>query len=177
MQTTSQKIRVWDPFIRVFHWSLVLAYAVAWASAEEWNLLHERVGYYILALVGLRIVWGLIGSKHARFTDFVAGPSRLVDYLRSLRAGTAKHYLGHNPAGGLMVLLLIASLLATGVTGWMMQGGDHEVWEDVHEGMANLSLLLVLVHVTGVVVSSRLHGENLVKAMISGNKVRENVDV
>lgn len=177
MQTTSEKIRVWDPFVRVFHWTLVLAYAVAWASAEEWETLHERVGYYILAIVGLRIVWGLIGSQHARFSDFVTGPSRVIDYLRSLRSGTPKHYIGHNPAGGIMVLLLLTSLLATGATGYLMEGGGHEVWEDVHEGFANLSLFLVFVHVSGVIISSRLHGENLVKAMISGFKVRSKADV
>jgi cytochrome b len=161
----------------VFHWSLVFAYAIAWASGEDWAWLHERAGYFILALIGLRLVWGLVGSQHARFTDFLFGPSRTLGYLRSLRSGRPEHYLGHNPAGGWMVIALLLSLVAASVTGLMIGGGDNELWQDIHEGFANLTLVLVITHVSGVVVASVLHRENLVRAMLTGSKLRRGGNV
>jgi len=172
MQQQRETVRVWDPFVRVFHWSLVLSYAVAWASGDEWVVLHERVGYFMLALIGLRVVWGLIGSRHARFSDFLAGPSRTAAYLRSLRVGRPAHYDGHNPAGGWMVIALLLGLLAAAGSGLMIGGGEDELWEEIHEGLAYLTLLLVVVHVSGVLVASLLHRENLVLAMLTGNKLR-----
>lgn len=169
MQHADETVRVWDPFVRVFHWSLVLAFAVEWATAEGWMALHERAGYFILVLLGLRIAWGLIGTRHARFRDFVRGRAITLAYLRSLVGGAPQRYLGHNPAGGWMVIALILALIGTVATGLMMQG-DGGLWEELHEGMANLTLLLVLVHVSGVVVASLLHHENLVGAMLSGRK-------
>lgn len=177
MQLEGKSISVWDPFVRVFHWSLVSAYAVAWASGEEWATLHERAGYFILILIGLRVVWGLIGTQHARFTDFLFSPTRTLAYLRSLRSARPERYLGHNPAGGWMVIALLLSLLAAAASGLMLGGGGHELWEEIHEGAANLTLFLVVVHVSGVVASSLLHGENLIKAMLTGNKMRREGDV
>jgi cytochrome b len=177
MQLERDRIRVWDPFVRVFHWSLVLSYALAWASAEESAVLHERAGYFVLALIGLRLVWGLVGARHARFSDFLVGPRRTLAYLRSLRSGHPLYYLGHNPVGGWMVVALLVSLVAASVSGVMMGGGENGVWEEIHEGFANLSLLLVIVHVSGVAVASLLHHENLVKAMVTGFKIRRNADV
>jgi cytochrome b len=171
MQIARDRVKVWDPFVRVFHWSLVLAYALAWASGEESAVLHERVGYFILALIGLRVVWGLIGPPHARFGDFLFGPARTLGYLRSLLSGRPEHYLGHNPAGGWMVIALLLSLIAAGASGVMIAGED-DLWEEIHEGLANLTLLLVVVHVSGVVFASLLHHENLVKAMLTGSKPR-----
>ena len=162
--------RVWDPFVRVFHWSLVGSYLLAWATAEEWDLLHERLGWFLLALLGLRLAWGLIGTRHARFGDFVRGPGEVRAYLGSLLRGDPEHHVGHNPAGGWMVLALIVTLAATALSGVLItQGG--EPWEDLHEGLADLSLALVAVHVLGVLVSSFMHRENLVKAMLTGDKL------
>ena len=171
MQQQRETVRVWDPFVRVFHWSLVLSYAVAWASGDEWAVLHERVGYFMLALIGLRVVWGLIGLRHARFSDFLTGPSGTMAYLKSLRAGRPAHYEGHNPAGGWMVIALLLGLLAAAGSGLMI-GGEDELWEEIHEGLAYMTLLLVVVHVSGVLVASLLHRENLVLAMLTGNKLR-----
>lgn len=176
MSNTSDRIVVWDPFVRVFHWSLVSAYAVAWASAEEWASLHERAGYFIAVLIGLRVVWGIVGTRHARFGDFLAGPGRTLDYLRSLRRGHAQRFLGHNPAGGWMIIALLLTLAVTVASGVAMQGAG-ERWEDLHEGAANLTLLLVIVHVSGVLVSSVLHHENLLRAMVTGRKLRGESDV
>ena len=176
MRSTQRRITVWDPFVRAFHWSLVLTYLGAWLSAEEWAGLHDRLGYIVLTLLALRLIWGVIGSEHARFSDFARGPAATLAYLRSLAGGRPKHYLGHNPAGGWMVILLIATLIATAVSGIMLDG-DEEVWEELHEGLANLSLLLVGTHIAGVITSSLLHRENLVRSMLTGRKLRNETDV
>lgn len=168
-------ITVWDPFVRVFHWSLALSYLVAWASAEEIEWLHERDGYFLMGLIGLRLIWAIVGTRHARFSDFVVGPRAALDYLRSLRSGHPKHYLGHNPAGGWMVLALLFTLTLCGVSGLMMSG-ENDLLEEVHEGLANLSLLLVGLHVAGVAISSRVHRENLVLSMLTGKKNPESVN-
>jgi len=177
VQLKSDKILVWDPFVRVFHWSLVLAYAVAWASADEWDWLHEQTGYFMLVLIGLRVLWGLFGSRHARFSDFLYSPRDTRAYLRDLFAGRSKRYRGHNPAGGWMVVAFLLALMTTGASGMLIGAGEHEVWEDLHEGFANLTLLLVFAHLGGVVVSSLLHNENLILAMWNGTKMRRNADV
>lgn len=162
--------------MRLFHWSLVAGYLLAWVTAEEWDLLHERVGWFLLALLGLRLVWGLVGTRHARFGEFVRGPGQVRAYLGSLLRGSPDHHAGHNPAGGWMVVALILVLAATALSGVLLvQAG--EAWEDLHEGLANLSLVLVTVHVLGVLVSSFMHRENLVKAMLTGYKPGRNVDV
>ncbi|MCB1800449.1 MAG: cytochrome b/b6 domain-containing protein [Gammaproteobacteria bacterium] len=167
---------VWDPFVRVFHWSLVAAYVVAWLSAEELAALHERAGYFIAVLIVLRVAWGLVGTMHARFSDFLAGPRQTFAYLGSLLHGGPRHYLGHNPAGGWMVVSLLLCLALVVFSGVMM-GLYGERWEDLHEGAANLSLVLVVVHVSGVVVAGWLHRENLIRAMVTGYKLRGESDV
>jgi cytochrome b len=176
MQIKRETVPVWDPFIRIFHWSLALAYLGAWASAEAWPQLHEQLGYFIVVLIGLRLVWGVLGTRHARFSDFVRDPRNTLTYLRSLRTGQPQHYLGHNPAGGWMVIALLASLTGAAASGILMRGGA-EAWEDLHEVLAGLSLLLIAIHVAGVFVASTIHRENLVKAMLTGNKIGRGADV
>lgn len=177
-------VRVWDPLIRLFHWSLVAFFTLAWLTAEESQALHEWSGYTVAALVGFRWVWGLIGTRHARFSDFVRRPSVVLGYLKSLLSGQPRHYLGHNPAGGWMVILLLVSLTALTLTGMSLAGMEGRGWlagttwaaypedivEEVHEVFANLLLGLVFVHVAGVVVSGWLHREHLVRTMITGRK-------
>ena len=177
MQIEKATVPVWDPFVRVFHWSLVTAYLVAWVSAEGSSWVHDQIGYFILAMIGLRIVWGLIGTRHARFGDFVHSPRQTLEYLRSLRSGRPRHYPGHNPAGGWMILALFAGMLAAGASGIMIEGAHEEFWEEIHEASANLTLFLVVLHVGGVITSSFLHGENLVTAMLTGKKKRRNAHV
>jgi cytochrome b len=113
-------VKVWDPFVRVFHWSLVALFVAAFATGDESERLHVMVGYAIAALVGLRIAWGFAGSTHARFTDFVKSPGAVLAYLRDSLSLKAKRYLGHNPAGGVMILALLAALAGTCATGYMM---------------------------------------------------------
>jgi len=177
MQIQRHRVSVWDPFVRVFHWSLVLAGIVAWISAEERAMLHEQTGYFILVLVGLRVIWGLVGSEHARFGNFLYGPRRTLAYLKRLGAGKPEHFVGHNPLAGWMVVALLCGMLATAVSGFLMGTGDAGALEDLHEAFANLTLLLVLVHLGGVVFSSVLHRENLIGAMLTGSKLRRNTDV
>ena len=173
----SRDVRVWDVFVRLFHWSLVLAFAAAWLTgdADRWASTHERLGYVIASLVGLRVLWGFIGTRHARFADFVPTASRLRSYLAALPRGKAPRYLGHNPAGGAMIVVLLAGLLLTAGTGWLgVQGGSFgHFFKELHEGLANGMIALVALHVAGVALSSLLHRENLVRAMITGRKRAE----
>ncbi|MGB0224786.1 MULTISPECIES: cytochrome b/b6 domain-containing protein [unclassified Marinobacterium] len=179
-----KEIRVWDPLVRVFHWALVLSFAIAWISADEFDTLHFWAGYTIAALVAFRIVWGFIGTRHARFSDFVYRINTIKSYLIDLAALRPKHYVGHNPAGGLMVIVLLLSLGLLTFTGMASVAPDgigplagtwvesiSGYWmEDVHEAVANLVLAFVLFHISGVLISSLVHGENLVRAMINGKK-------
>lgn len=209
---TDNQVRVWDPLVRLFHWTLVAAFVIAYLTGEEESLVHIYAGYYIAGLIVFRVIWGFVGTRHARFSDFIASPARTVRYLKGLFAGTPEHYLGHNPAGGWMIVLLLVSLSLTTWTGLKYYGldghgplaagnveltlvapaladdddrheragrddeeeGEHspeeKFWEELHEIFANLTVLLVVIHVAGVVVASRLHGENLVRAMITGRK-------
>lgn len=167
-------VAVWDLLVRVTHWSLALLFVVTYFTAE-WQSLHQAAGYAVLGLVSVRIVWGFIGSTHARFSDFVRSPGAAIAYLRGLTDGTAPRSLGHNAAGGLMMLALMASLIASGVTGWILtrQPSPPAEWLiDMHELAANATLGLVVLHLFGVVASSLRHNENLVKAMWTGRKAR-----
>jgi cytochrome b len=159
--------------VRVFHWLMVLCFAGAWLTgeSERWRLVHLTLGYTMAGLVAFRILWGLLGTRHARFSDFVRGPGAVVRYLGSLVRGRPENHAGHNPAGGLAIVGLLA--LAAGVTGtgWAMDFGLAGEWlEDVHEGAASAMLALVGLHVAAVAISSWLHRENLAATMISGRK-------
>lgn len=162
------EVRVWDPLVRLFHWGLVAAMAVAFVS-EDWERLHMVVGLAAAALVAFRLVWGLIGPRHARFSDFVKHPGAVVAYVKDVLTGQAPRHLGHNPAGGAMILALLAAVAIVAATGWLAQDGPHWL-EEFHEVAAFATLGLIALHVTGVAVSSLLHGENLVRAMVTGRK-------
>jgi len=111
-------VPVWDLAVRIFHWGLVTAFVVAWISAEEWDDLHEAAGYLVMGLVAFRLVWGVIGSSHARFIDFVRSPPAVLGFLRETLRFRAPRYLGHNPAGGAMVVALLVALLITRPDSW-----------------------------------------------------------
>lgn len=214
------RIKVWDPAVRLFHWSLVIAFVTAYLTGEEETPIHAYAGYIITGLIGFRLVWGFVsagfdGARYARFRSFLFSPAETLAYLRDSKRGKARHYLGHNPIGALMVFALVFSLSGTVFTGLTLNGdlpfmaggaeaeseragpassrdeteqdddeGDeaggvkadsaahalHEQWEELHEFFANLTLLLVGLHIAGVVLASRLHKEKLVPAMITGWK-------
>lgn len=167
------RILVWDWPVRVFHLGLALAFAGAYAlgDSERWRNVHVALGYVALVLIGFRLLWGLVGTRHARFGSFAYTPREAFRYLAGLLQGRPRHYTGHNPAGSWAVYAMLILGLATGVSGWLRYE-DHggETLEALHEGFANAWLGLVGLHVVAVMVSSLLHRENLVRAMITGYK-------
>ena len=169
------EIKVWDRFVRLFHWGMVALVAGAFLTQDAKGP-HIAVGYAVLALLGARLIWGFVGTRYARFHDFVVGPRAVAGYLRTLRAGHPRRYIGHNPAGGAMVLALLALLLATAGTGWLSRTdrffGDDLV-SGLHSALSSVLIGAIVLHVLGVVVSSVLHRENLVRAMLTGRKPAE----
>jgi cytochrome b len=211
VQTATGMVRVWDPLVRLGHWVLVAAFFVAYLTEDELLGIHVWAGYIAGTIVLLRIVWGFLGPLHARFSDFVHGPARILAYLRDLLLFRAPRHLGHSPAGGAMVIALLLSVGATVGTGLLTYGAEHrgplapfftagenpglaliapavadeergrvsggareepggKAFEDIHEFFANLTLVLILLHVAGVGLASIVHRENLVRAMMTGNK-------
>jgi cytochrome b len=164
---------VWDPFVRLFHWSLVSCVVLNQFILEEGETAHQWVGYAATALVLARVVWGFVGTRHARFTDFFPTPERLRNHVQALRRGEQPAYEGHNPLGALMMLGLMALILALGLTGWL-QGTDAfwgEEWlEELHEVLANGLILAAGLHAAAAIVMGRLERVRLVRAMITGVK-------
>jgi cytochrome b len=212
-----ETVRVWDIFVRVFHWTVFVAFFVAFFTEDDLLTLHVWAGYLVGALVLLRLIWGVIGTRNARFSDFVYKPATVLRYSVNLLLFRSKRYVGHSPAGGAMVIALLVSLAVTVVTGMANYGAskkagplaplfaqgaimappfapsfalvsaaraeddEHEgsrgdrrreggAWREVHELFANLTMLLVILHIAGVLVASVAHRENLPRAMITGRK-------
>jgi cytochrome b len=173
IETFSQKkVQVWDIGVRAFHWSLATMFASAYLFAEQRSV-HRILGYVVAGLIAFRLIWGLAGTKHARFTDFVPGPMRLLRYLRDMASGREARSLGHNPAGGAMIVALLTTISGIAVTGYMigMDAYFGVAWvETLHKTLVNLALGLIAFHLGGVIFSSFRHRENLVKAMVTGKK-------
>ncbi len=169
-----QPILVWDWPVRVGHWLLVAAFLVAWLTAESeaWRLLHVGAGGVMVGVVLFRLVWGVVGTSHARFRAFVRPFSDVQAYLSALAKGSPPHATGHNPAGGWAIVALLAMVLLTAITGWVNY--QFSGWaEKLHEAFANILLVLVSLHVGGVFVGSAAHRENLIRAMVTGYKYDE----
>lgn len=207
-------IRVWNPVIRICHWTLVAAFAIAWLTEDDLLTAHVWAGYAAAGAVLVRLTWGIIGPEQDDLSNFLRPPGEVLRYLGDALRLRSKRYLGHSPAGAVMGLALLVSMAATAGTGMMVlaqekhagplaswfgpsaaqagpgliaparSGGDdddrgsggegHEGGEsgigEVHEFFANLTLILVLLHVTGVALASLSHRENLVRGMITGDK-------
>ena len=207
-------VNVWDPLVRIGHWTLVIAFFTAYFTEDDFMTQHVWAGYVVGTVVIIRLIWGIIGSRHARFSDFIYSPSKIIGYIKNLIARKPQHYVGHNPAGGIMVIALLLSLCATVFTGlklyaveenagplainvniqptnqlisaakaseeagnevnteskYSVNETDGELWEELHETFVNLTLFLVFLHIGGVIVSSIIDKEKLVKAMITGKK-------
>ncbi len=190
MAFSSEKVKVWDLFIRFFHWTVVTLFFCNYLLSgkgmplERGGILHIYAGYIVISFVLARLVWGVIGSHHARFKNFLPTPAEFTAYVRALWRGEFPYYEGHNPAGSVMIVCLLSGLLFTGLTGWLSsladvfdgsQGSvaaatDFIDWGEVHEFFANLTMLGAGIHITAVVISSHLTGERLIHAMFSGYK-------
>ncbi len=171
--TDGTPVHVWDLPTRLFHWSLATSFVVAFATSESEKLrdIHVLAGYAMAGLIAFRILWGFVGGGHSRFADFVPTPTKVIDYLKSLLEGKPQHYVGHNPAGAVAIFLLLGFGITAAASGYATYnefGGDFVA--EVHEAAANGMMAMVAIHLAGVVVSSWLHGENLVMAMITGWK-------
>jgi len=191
------EIRVWDPFIRIAHWLIAAGVLLNWFTDEPlW--LHTWVGYLIAGLVIARVLWGFTGPEHARFVSFLRGPRSVFDYLAGLVRFSSRRYVGHSPAGGAMIVALLFMIAVTAGTGMANLAADRGegplsgiiakverpprvpgqrrpplLIKEIHETLANITLLLVILHVGGVVLASLAHRENLVLAMITGRKRAE----
>jgi cytochrome b len=218
MSSSTKTVSVWDPLVRIGHWTLVITFFIAYFTEEDFLTQHTWAGYVVGTVVLIRIIWGFIGSKHAKFKDFIYSPSAIFVYLKALISRKPQHYLGHNPAGGVMVLALLLSLSATIYTGMALYAveknagplagivanndktlpktsiiptayadedgdegeneqenfsvneADEEFWEGLHEFFVNFTLLLIALHIGGVLLSSYVDKENLIKAMLTGRK-------
>ncbi len=172
----TMRILVWDVPTRVFHWLLALSFAGAYitAESESWALAHATLGYTFAGLILFRLIWGVVGTRHARFSDFAFGPRSVMRYLRSLLSSNPEHYVGHNPAGSWAIYLILLGGLGIGLSGYALYNDiGGEVFEEVHEFFGNTVLLIVIVHILGVVISSFLHRENLPRSMVDGYKQGE----
>lgn len=168
-----ETVRVWDPFVRIFHWSLVSLFFFAFLTGDEWKSAHIYAGYGVGLLVMARIIWGFVGSPHARFSAFIFSPATVMAFLRDSVLLKAKRYIGHNPAGGAMVVALLLFVGGIAGTGYMMTTDAFwgvEWVEETHETLVYMTLALVVLHVGGVILASIEHKENLVRSMFTGRK-------
>ena len=170
----SRTVRVWDPVVRLFHWTVVAGCSIN-LLLDDGRLVHRWVGYAVAVTLLVRLVWGFVGSRHARFGDFVPDRTTLRGYVADTLRGRERRYLGHNPLGALMIMTLMAVVAVVSLTGWLLTLDAYwgsEMLEEVHEAFANAIVPLVAVHVAGVLYGSLRHGENLVRAMVTGRKRR-----
>jgi len=186
-QSTTDEVRIWDLFVRFFHWSLVVTVLTCLFTEDDSLKLHVIAGYAVGLLVATRIFWGFAGPPTARFASFTFRPAVVVGYLRDLVGFRSQRYFGHSPAGGAMIFLQIATLIGlvgTGVAAYAAEehaGPLAAIFVDtdrntrsilavLHQGLANLLWVLIFLHLAGVVLASFAHRENLVKSMITGRK-------
>lgn len=181
---STDTVKVWDPLVRIFHWSLVVTFFLAFMTEGDWINLHVDAGYIVSGLIGFRLIWGVIGTRYARFSQFFKSPGEVLDYLRKMREFNVPHYLGHNPAAAAMIFALLLSIIAISVTGMSIIATEGQGplagtfvaslnagWmKDIHAFFANFTMLLVIMHVAGVIFSSMLEWDNLPRAMLTGRK-------
>lgn len=180
---SQELVKIWDLPLRIFHWLLVAGFFIAYLTEDELLTIHVWAGYLVTGLLAFRLIWGFIGNDYARFSNFLCSPAKSIAYCKDLIALKTQRYLGHNPAGAAMIVLLLINLIVTVITGFAVYGADQaagplaaigsaneKMWEEVHEFFANFTLLLVVMHIVGVAVESYIHNENLARAMLHGFK-------
>ena len=175
---SSKKVLVWDVPVRFVHWLLVASFAGAFLTAESERLrsVHVLFGTTLAGLIAFRLVWGVVGTRYARFASFAFGPRAVLRYLRSLVTLKSVRYVGHTPAGSWAIWLMLGLGLAVAATGYGAHAGGAEWLEDAHGALAWTLLAVVVVHVAGVALGSVLHRENLALAMLTGRKRGEASD-
>lgn len=169
-----QLILVWDMPVRVFHWLLVSCFTGAWLTAESERLqmIHYAFGYTAVLLVLIRLVWGLIGTRYARFSQFLKSPRAVVGHFGAMLRGHPHHDVGHNPAGGLVMFVLMLLILLIGLTGYLSVKAFSENWaSEAHELVSILALAIVVLHILAAILMSVMERQNLAKSMVSGKKL------
>lgn len=170
----STTVRLWDPVVRLFHWSLAGAFLANYFFTEEGESWHRWFGYYAVAWLAIRLLWGFIGSPAARWTDFWPTPARLSEHLRALLSRQPYHRLGHSPLGALVMILMMALMLGLGVTGFLMEEVDYfwgaDLPLEIHEFCANALMALVGLHICAAIYESHRVGDNLPLSMITGKR-------
>ena len=178
--TSKQQVKVWDILVRFTHWAVAAGVIANLGFTEDGGQIHEYVGYTVVALVVIRLLWGFIGTRYARFSDFFPTPKRVKSHLNELKAqhlnnqSVKTEHLGHNPLGALMMFALWGAIIGLGLTGYLMESqvlGNEDLFEEIHEVFANSLFLLVPLHVISAIVMSRLQKQNLIKSMVTGNKI------
>ena len=168
-----KKVRVWDKFVRIFHWSLVACVLANFFVIDDGETAHQWLGYTASILVCARIVWGFIGSRHARFSDFFPTPAAIRQHLRDMMSGSKEHHDGHNPLGAVVMLSMLVIVLSLGATGYLQTTDAFwgEEWlEELHGIIANTLMAAVGIHAAVVLLTDRLTRSDLVRAMVLGKK-------
>jgi len=183
----SHTTTVWDPLVRIFHWTAVITFTFCYFTQEQNYEAHLLVGYVLLGITLIRVFWGFIGSRYARFSDFIYAPKKIICHLHALYMRKPHRYLGHNPAGGAMTMLLLIAILTITLSGIALDGaenragplGDSTIFQhlsfiqSIHNISTNITLALIAIHLLGVTAQSLLSKENLVRAMITGRKIQK----
>lgn len=168
-----QTILVWDIPTRVFHWLLVICFAGAWLTSESERLqmIHYAFGHSACALVLFRLVWGIVGTRYARFTQFLKGSTEMMKHAKGLLSGNQHVTPGHNPVGGIVMVGLMLLILLIGLTGYFsVKEFLGDLMGEAHEAIASLAMAVVVIHVAAAIVMSLLQKENLVRSMVTGKK-------
>lgn len=169
----SQQMLIWDLPTRVFHWSLAICFigAVLTQESEKYRLFHVSFGYTMLGLIIFRLLWGVVGTRYSRFSSFLFGFKEIKEYILGLVRNRPVHYLGHNPLGSIAIYMILVIILGISITGYCIFNDLGTNWySEAHELMANLLIGIVVIHISGVIASSLLHKENLVRSMLTGLK-------
>ena len=170
----TRQVKVWDILVRVTHWTVATGIIANLLFTEDGSDLHAYVGYTVVGLVVLRLLWGLVGTRYARFTNFFPTPTRLKRHLSALSVRRVdEQHLGHNPLAAIMMLSLWAVIIGLGITGYLMEAeifGNADLLEEVHELLANSLYLLVPLHIAAAIAMSYWQRQNLIKSMITGKK-------
>ena len=175
MNTANQKqsILVWDFPVRVFHWLLVASFIGAWltSDSEAQQMIHYAFGYTAVVLVLFRVVWGIVGTRYARFSQFIKGPAQTRQHIKALLTGNQHLGVGHNSAGALAMISLMVLILLIGLTGyWSVKEFLGDLMSGAHETISNLALVVVVIHIAAAIIMSFMQKENLVRAMVTGKK-------